>query len=66
MHPHMAVVGLCQIWHNDFCVSFSSHGARIQQRSLIRNTAAKKRINTHKQSYSLNILKKSPFPNDMS
>lgn len=48
MHPHVAVVGLCQIWHNDFRVSFGSHGARIQKRSLIRNTAAKKIISTHK------------------
>lgn len=40
MHTHMAIVGLCHIWHNDFCVSFSSHGARVQKRSLIGDTAA--------------------------
>lgn len=37
----MAIVGLCQIWHNDFCVSFGSHGAGVQERSLIGYTAAK-------------------------
>lgn len=42
---HMAIVGLCQIGHNDFCVSFRSHGARVQERSLIGYTAADKLIN---------------------
>lgn len=35
----MAIVGLRQIWHNDFCVSFSAHGARVEERPLIGYTA---------------------------
>lgn len=34
-HTYMAIVRLCQFWHNDLCVSFSSHGARVQESSLI-------------------------------
>lgn len=37
---HMAIVGFCHVWHNDFCVSFSSHSARVQESSLIGYTAA--------------------------
>lgn len=37
---HMAVVGLCQVWHNDLGVSFCPHGARIQEGSLIAQAAA--------------------------
>lgn len=40
IHTHMAIVGLCQIWHNDFSVTFRSHGARVKKRSLIGHTAA--------------------------
>lgn len=38
-HTHMAIVGLCQIWHNDLCVSFGSHGAGVQEWPLIGYTS---------------------------
>lgn len=38
-HTYMAIVGLCQIWHNDFRVAFGPHGAGVQERPLIGHTA---------------------------
>ena len=37
---YMAVVGLGQVWHNDLCVAFGSHGPRVQERFLIGYAAA--------------------------
>lgn len=64
MRAHVAVVGLCQIRHNDFCVSFSSHGARIQKRSLIRHTAAKNEEIHTNMSHSEELFWKNTLLNN--
>ena len=39
MRTYVAVVGLRQVWHNDFRVSFGSHRPRVQESFLIGHTS---------------------------
>lgn len=38
-HTYMTVIGLCQIWQNNFCVSLCPHGAWVEERFSVGHAA---------------------------